>query len=95
MTLICLHYGRDLLIDLKIEVNNSLSVNYLRTFHVLNYTFIKGCRLWRKPIKVLRWHNRSQYQDPIPTNNKLCLELKKRNFEFYLNQNYHLLNLFM
>ncbi len=54
MTLICLHYGRDIPIDIKIKVNNSLFVNNLSSFHVLIYTFIKGCRLWRKPIKVLR-----------------------------------------
>ena len=33
----------------------------------------KGCRLWRKPIKVLRCANRSQYQDPMPAYAKLCL----------------------
>ena len=31
----------------------------------------KGCRLWRKPIKVLRCANRSQYQDPMPAYAKL------------------------
>jgi hypothetical protein len=31
----------------------------------------------------------------ITTNNKLYLELRKRNLEFYLNQNYFMLNLFV
>ena len=35
----------------------------------------KGCRLWRKPIKVLRCANRSQYQDPMPAYAKLCYVL--------------------
>ncbi len=33
--------------------------------------FAKGCRLWQKPIKVLRCANRSQYQDPMPAYAKL------------------------
>jgi hypothetical protein len=31
----------------------------------------------------------------ITTNNNLYLELRKRNLEFYLNQNYFMLNLFV
>jgi hypothetical protein len=40
--------------DIKIKVNNSLFINNLRSTNVLFYTFIKDCRLWCKPIKVLR-----------------------------------------
>ena len=72
----------------KIKANNSLFINNLGSINILQYTFIKDCRLWCKPIKVLRWHNRSQYQDPIPTNSKLCLEYRKRIFHFYIKQNY-------
>ena len=35
----------------------------------------KGCRLWRKPIKVLRCANRSQYQDPMPAYANCVLNL--------------------